>query len=95
MKDGGRDGREIDIHSQTLASGCLGRAGGLGALSTMGLDGGEETVDQSPRILGIAGGAKVWRGSGSCQGRGARMCMVGERHLNIVGIKDKFKTHQM
>jgi hypothetical protein len=23
------------------------------------------------------------------------MCMVGERHLNIVGIKDKFKTHQM
>lgn len=23
------------------------------------------------------------------------MCMVGERHLNIVGMKDKFKTHQM
>lgn len=23
------------------------------------------------------------------------MCTVGERHLNIVGMKDKFKTHQM
>lgn len=22
------------------------------------------------------------------------MCVVGERHLNIVGMKDKFKIHQ-
>lgn len=22
------------------------------------------------------------------------MCVVGERHLNIVGMEDKFKTHQ-
>lgn len=82
------------MQSQLLASGCLGRASGLGALATMGSE-GEETADQSPRILRIAGGAKAWRGSGSCQGRGTGMCTVGERHLNIVGMKDKFKTHQM
>jgi hypothetical protein len=38
--------------------------------------------------------AKAWGGSGSTQGRGACMCVVGERHLNIVGMKDKFKIHQ-
>ena len=26
--------------------------------------------------------------------RGACVCVVEERHLNIVGMKDKFKIHQ-
>lgn len=48
---------------------------------------GEETTR-------VSSGAEACGGSGSNPGRAACMCVVGERHLNIVGMKDKFKTHQ-
>lgn len=88
-------GWERDTPSQLLASGYLERASGLGATATMGSERGRRLQTRVQEYLELLGGAKAWRGSGSCQGRGAGMCMVGERHLNIVGMKDKFKTHQM
>lgn len=42
----------------------------------------------------VSGGAEACGAGGSHPGRGACMCVVRERHLNIVGMEDKFKTHQ-
>ena len=44
-------------------------------------------------VLGFWGGKKL-EGGGGGGGRGGCMCGVGERHLNTVGMKDKFKIHQ-
>ena len=44
-------------------------------------------------VLGFLAVQKAAEGVGAA-GRGACMCGVGERHLNTVGMKDKFKIHQ-
>lgn len=81
-------GQEAEARGQVLGPGESGDRG-PGAFV---LEGRLQVAD--PESARVSGGAEARGAGGSHPGRGACMCVVRQRHLNIVGMEDKFKTHQ-
>lgn len=82
-------GQESETRSQVLGGSW---EGDLGASAKQGREEGSLGC-REPEAAWASGGAKACR-EREQPGRGVCMCVVGERHLNIVGMKDKFKIHQ-
>lgn len=67
------DRRETATQSQLLASGCLGRASGLGALATMGSERGSRLQTRVQEYLELLEMLKPGEGVGAVRG-GAQAC---------------------